>query len=273
MDDKNINLKKIPYPEKRKIIIIFIFTVVIIFLSSVAFTKMHTKIFQSSSFITLEWKSNLLNTIFIKEKPIDLLKIINDTIFSDTILLNSLISSGIINEKQTDDYKKEQIEKIKGHFNIEKCCDLKYCIEASSGEPEKYNKILNEISQNVIKILHKKILDNIDKEKQEINLMLKDIQKIHNNIEENKLIQNEFQRKINYSVLLFEINPPSFIMTPSKIPDKHFYPNEKESAIAGFIIALSISIIATICIIIKKVIEINNLTIFEAKKDYVKRKS
>ncbi len=271
MENLNVSEKKIPYKTKIKLRFVFILTVVAIYISAIAYTKMQTKLYRTENELNFKWNNEFYSNIFKSNKKsiISLQNIIEKSVKSDQVILNTLKDLKLIKDNENPE---KDVDNIKNRLQIYNDYDdiLLFRISLVSAEPAKQTKIINKIVEISLPAIENEIQNYIKKYKENMDMLYPKAEKVLNKNDYQTIIK-EIDSEYTFLNLLFVVEKPKIDVKYSDIPRRPFYPNERQSAIAGLILGLIIAFIIWLTLTFKVFFKTNGLTLFESKKEYIER--
>ncbi len=271
MENVNISLKKIPYKTKVKLRFVFILTALVIYISAIAYTKMQTKLYRTENEVKFLWNNEVYSSILKTNKKtiINLQNIIEKSIKSDQVILNSLKDLKIINNNENFDI---HVKNIKDRLEINNYYNdiLSFSISFVSAEPIKQTKIVNKLVELSLSEIEKEIHNYIKKYKDNMDNLSPIAEKVLNK-NDYQTVLKEIESEYSFLNLLFIVEKPKIDVKYVEVPRKPFYPNERQSAIAGLLIGIIIAFFIWLLLTFKAFLKTNGLTLYESKKEYKER--
>ena len=266
-------LKKLPYTYKKKITLIFFVTSLLLFLLALLYIKMQTKLYRTESEFSISWDNKEIENIAKKNIKTELFSNIKTFLYSDTFFIvvlkdiNSISSDSKLNEIN------DKLIRLKDRIIIDEiydyCKGFGYNISIISTEPEKGTRLVNSITNNMKKFLIKEMLFISDIRR---NNILEILKKNKENTLESQLIEKDLSKEYIYLNLLFSKYPPLIEVKQSSIPIKPIYPDVFQSLLGSIVISIFIGFIFIVSLIFDKFCKINNISLFETKKESLTKK-
>lgn len=262
MESELKSFKKLPYSSRSRFKWIIILTTLSVYIGTIVFTKMQTKLYKSAASINLISGNSLIFEFINKTSAFDFEKTIRNVVYSDTLLAETVKDLNL-NANSSD--LKNVINALKNRINFEKNGDNLFSVSIVSSHPEKSAKIINVMVNKTDSFFSAELQKEIEKLKKEIFEFNRIISNSGSNDSFLLPLKNEYEKKVELLETVFKAYPVKLKITDAEVPRRPIYPAERQSALIGLLLGFVLGLFFAVSVMAFEFIKKNSISFFEER--------